>query len=157
MSDEDATPMILSILEPDLSSAASTAARLERLSEVRRTMTIADLVPDRQPEKLEVLDELSVLLGPTLLQQPPREAPADPASTLVAVDRLAQSLDLLEPRVSRPDADAVRRLLDSVRAFRAHIETVGEAEQERLLRLLERNLLGGLPPTLRIAQCGNHR
>jgi hopanoid biosynthesis associated RND transporter like protein HpnN len=150
MRDKDATPMTLSILEPDLASAVSTAARLERISEVRRTLTLADLVPDRQQEKLEVLDELSVLLGPTLINQRPRGKPANPESTLVAVDRLAQSLVGLEHRVSMRSADAVRRLLDSVGAYRAHIESVGEDKKARLLEILESNLLDGLPPTLEL-------
>ena len=148
--DEDATPMTLSILEPDLQSAINTAAKLEQISEVRRTLTIADLIPDRQAEKLDVLDELSVLLGPTLSDIKVREAPADPESSLIAIDRLAESLAALENHVSGRNSDALRKLLDSVRKFRVRIEAAGENEKQQLLQLLEANLLGGLSPTLQL-------
>ena len=148
--DEDATPMTLSILEPDLQSAINTAEKLEQISEVRKTLTIADLIPDRQAEKLEVLDELSVLLGPTLSDIKVREAPADPESSLIAIDRLAESLAALENHVSGRNSDALRKLLDSVRKFRVRIEAAGENEKQQLLQLLEANLLGGLSPTLQL-------
>ena len=49
------------MLTPDLPAAVALAARLEALPEVRRAVTLQSLVPEGQPEKLELIEDAAAL------------------------------------------------------------------------------------------------
>ena len=78
MKDPQTTPYIAEILAPSLDTAQALAAKLEPLPEVSMTITAASFVPAHQQEKLAILSDLGLLLGPSLtpatILPPPSEA-----------------------------------------------------------------------------------
>src|SRR5205823_12734270 len=80
----------LQVLAPSLAQAQAQAARIERLPEVARVVTLASLVPDGQPDKLARIGALSTLLTPVLAQPP--LAPATDAARVASLRAAAISL-----------------------------------------------------------------
>ena len=103
MQDPWATPNTLNVLTPSTTAARAMAERLARLPEVRQTMTIFDFVPADQEAKLAVLDDLDLLLGPTLKPTAIKPAPTDAdvvtaaAAARDAAKRYLDSGHALEP------------------------------------------------------------
>lgn len=67
MADRDTTPFTVQILAESPAAAAALAGRLEALPEVHRALSIASFVPAGQDRKLPILDDVNLLLGPTLM------------------------------------------------------------------------------------------
>ncbi len=84
----ETNPNTLEVLAPDLAAAQALAARLAALPEVARATTLADFIPARQAEKLALIEDAAMLLGPALAAEP-RPAPDDLA--VVAALRAAAS------------------------------------------------------------------
>lgn len=66
------------VLAPSLDEARRVAARLERLPEVAQVVTLASLMPEQQPEKLQRIAATAAALLP-VFAQPPLPAAADGA------------------------------------------------------------------------------
>ena len=131
LDDPRVEPYDAAVLTEDLDAAAALAERLESLPEVREALTLRDLVPDRQDEKLDIIDEMSLFLGPLL-------DPAAPADPLTAEERLtaAQRLRALADGLDRDGGIDGSRLADAV----ARIE-----DDPIALAGLERALVANLP------------
>ncbi|UPY35786.1 MMPL family transporter [Sediminicoccus sp. KRV36] len=84
----ETNPNTLEVLAPDLAAAQALAARLAALPEVARATTLADFIPDRQSDKLALIEDAAMLLGPALAAEP-RPVPDDLAN--VAALRAAAS------------------------------------------------------------------
>lgn len=84
----ETNPNTLDVLAADLAAAQTLAARLSALPEVARATTLADFLPGQQTEKLALIEDAAMLLGPVLGPQP-RPAPDDLA--VVAALRAAAS------------------------------------------------------------------
>ena len=74
LKDPDRTPNTIDILAPSLADANALAAELKKLPEVARAATLDSFVPDQQKEKLQLIEDAALLLGPTL--DPPTVRPA---------------------------------------------------------------------------------
>jgi hopanoid biosynthesis associated RND transporter like protein HpnN len=78
------------VLAPSLDAAVAVGDRVARLPEVASVTTAASLVPDRQPEKLAIVNTLAGSLEPVLAQQP--LAPATDSERVSALLNAAHSL-----------------------------------------------------------------
>lgn len=91
---DPAIPILsLSAIVTDGAEAQALAARLRPIPEVRQVLTLADLVPVQQAEKLSILEDLVFSLGPQLTT--PGEL------TVVARAEDAAALDRLEVAMQR--------------------------------------------------------
>ena len=70
------TPYTAEILAPSLRDAQALAARLEKLPEVSQVITAASFIPADQ-DKLAILADLRLLIGPTLTPETTLPAPTD--------------------------------------------------------------------------------
>jgi hypothetical protein len=104
--DPDTDPNTLELLAPDLAAAQALAARLAALPEVARATTLADFVPPAQTEKLALIEDAAMLLGPTLAPVP-RPPPSDAA--IIAALRAA-ALELASVTGAGTVANDARRL-----------------------------------------------
>ncbi|WP_135470506.1 MMPL family transporter, partial [Crenalkalicoccus roseus] len=96
MADPETTPNTVQVLAPDLEAAAALAARLESLPEVADARTLADFVPEGQPAKLALIQDVADLLGPTL-DPPVTEPPPGDAEAAVALREAAAALGRAAP------------------------------------------------------------
>ncbi|MDJ0786340.1 MAG: MMPL family transporter [Myxococcota bacterium] len=138
LADGDAVIWNVSGLAADLESASELAARLEALPSVDRTLTIGDFVPPlaEQRESLDVLDDLSYLLLPSLSARP--IPPPPPEQTRLALLRLEERMGSLEG--SPALVSAATRLEEALGVF---LEDGGTRVED-----LERGLVGTLPAQL---------
>jgi hypothetical protein len=133
----DAQLLNLEAVAPDHATATAWAAGLRGLPQVRNVITIDSLVPKDQDEKIAVLDDLKLVMGPSFAQL--NRAPADP-------ERLAASLAALEnASTQRPEA---ARLHAAVAKVRATLTGQPPADAMRLLAALDTALTEGLPAEL---------
>jgi hopanoid biosynthesis associated RND transporter like protein HpnN len=59
-------PFPIDVIEPNVKTAVATADRLDKLPLVASTLTVESFVPTDQAEKLALIDDTVMLLGPTL-------------------------------------------------------------------------------------------
>ena len=133
----DAQLLNLEAVAPDHATATAWAAGLRALPQVRNVITIDSLVPKDQDQKLAVLDDLKLAMGPSFARL--NRAPADP-------ERLAASLAALEDASARrPD---VAPLHAAVAKLRATLAAEPPADAMRRITALDTALTEGLPPEL---------
>lgn len=128
MDDPLVNPNTLSVLVPDPEAAKAMAAKLSALPEVKQVITISDLVPTDQEDKLAILGDLAGLLGPAL----DGSAPAKPAPTAADLSASAEAASrsaktYLATPATGPLRDAAQRiapLLDRLAAAPDRMESV---------------------------------
>ena len=91
MKDPQTTPYTAEILAPSLDAAQALADKIGQLPEVSMTISAASFVPEHQPEKLAILADLSLLLGPSLTPTTLLTPPSD-TETMAALAGCAKAL-----------------------------------------------------------------
>ena len=86
-------PYVIEILAADLTAAQSLGHRLEALPEVRQALTLVSFIPDEQAAKLDILDQLRMLMGP-LLDRLDQRKPPTAAEELAAAKQFAAHLTI---------------------------------------------------------------
>jgi hopanoid biosynthesis associated RND transporter like protein HpnN len=144
LSGSGTSPWTLSVLAPDLDAADSIARRLERLPVVDRVLAPRDVVPSHQDEKLAVIGEIALFMGP-----PPVDGRSVPvADTLAGIDALLAQVDAFA--AANPTSELATRavrLRAAVTGIRARLEPAQSGEEE--LRGLEQDLVQPLVWRLR--------
>lgn len=102
------------ILAPDLDAVPGLVARLEKLPEVARVISIDSLVPGDQDEKLAIIAPLAASLLPLLDPNREREPPTD-KETVEAIVRAADMFETTAKGVTGKGADDARRLAGLLR------------------------------------------
>ncbi|MBV8650720.1 MAG: MMPL family transporter [Alphaproteobacteria bacterium] len=133
MSDPTTTPYSIDVLAPSVAAADELAGKLDKLPEVSQVVTASSYVPDQQKEKLAIISDAALLLGPTL--SPEKTAPApDAAADLAAIATCAKNLR----EVAGPDAKGPASRLA------AALEVVVRGHDETVLRDLDDSIISGL-------------
>ncbi len=146
LADGRASPWSVNVLVPDLETAQTVSERLENLDAVGRTVSLRDLVPKDQAEKLGILEDIALFMPP--LSDSPLPAPsyAEQRSALDEFDAVLESIVAEEPESElRRNARALR---ERMAVWFAALDK-SDTPSEDLIRL-EESLLGSLPERLRI-------
>jgi hopanoid biosynthesis associated RND transporter like protein HpnN len=151
MKDPTTSPYTAEILAPSLSEAQALAERLGALPEVAQVVTAASFIPEDQNKKLAIIEDMALLLGPTLTGVAPLPAPND-SEVLKAI---IACRDALQTRAATdgPQSPAARlaRALDGAAARGpAIVPALREALLSGLLQRLTslRQLMQAQPVTL---------
>ncbi len=126
-------PYVALALGQDLAAAETLSEDLVQLSEVDAAVTLHDLLPGDQDEKLDIIDEMAFFLTPVL--QPTQKSPPDADERRQALEQL--KADLL---AAPPSLASVATMLAG------SLDRISNTD-DALLRL-EQALLSGLPPRL---------
>jgi uncharacterized protein len=139
----DIPPWTISILAGSETEARVLAAKLNGIKQVKAAAMISDFVPDRQPEKLSMISDISLFM-----QKPAdlRLKQTDYRRNISALDHFEQSLEKMRGLKSSY-AEHVGRLIDSIRLFRSAVRN--EDEGRNAFGRLENGLLSGLPGLLK--------
>ena len=133
----DAQLLNLEAVAPDHTTAVAWAARLRGLPEIRNVITIDSLVPNDQDDKIAVLEDLKLVLGPSFAHL--NRTAADP-------ERLAASLAALETvSADQPNAGPLHA---AVAMFRAELAAALPANATQQLVALDEALTDGLQAEL---------
>jgi hopanoid biosynthesis associated RND transporter like protein HpnN len=111
MADPMTTPFTIDALVPTLDDARATAKRLEALPEVERAISIASFIPERQDEKLPIIEDLNLLLGTTFVLPPLGTTPTA-EENLAAIRECAARLSALPPEKRGAEGDRLKAALD---------------------------------------------
>ena len=147
LANRETSPLTLAVLTDDATDAAATAARVETLDTVDKAVTILDFIPDQQDEKLAMIEELALLLGPQQRPFPqPKPKPVD--ARIRALKRFLLILNrAIETRQQAASAPMIQ-LSDRLRELLETLEISPPDVQERLLNRLQSSILGTLPATM---------
>ncbi len=117
------------LVAPDLTSAQATAARLSALSQVAQAKTLADLVPQDQDQKLELIHgaaaAIDASLNPSEVRQPPTDQQNVEALSLTAADlsKAAGNSQGAGPEAARRLSGLLTRLAQTDPSIRKQVET----------------------------------
>jgi hopanoid biosynthesis associated RND transporter like protein HpnN len=135
------TPWFLDALVPSLDRAVELAEQMRELPEVDKVVTLADLVPDDQEEKLEILADVSMMLG---LPATTTRRRTSVAEQIAALRELRAFLATGPAEADTPLADSIEQLGASLDAFLA----VAGRDDGRAMRQLADVLLDPVPDQL---------
>ena len=134
----DRSPLTLAWVAPDLDAARAAAAEVRAQPSVARALTIENLVPQDQEDKLAVIDDLRVLMGPTFAAAHARDDAGDDHGA--GLDALDESLRTL----ATSGFAGAREASAALTALRAQLDTLSVDERARRLAELDETLLSGL-------------
>lgn len=126
----ETAPWSIVVLVADEAAAAALQERLAVLEPVDSTLSLADFVPGEQEAKLDLVEELGLILG-LPLEAPDTAAPPTPAQQRESASALREALR------AHQNAPAARALAGSLDRLRPALDA-------SVLGALERNLLAGL-------------
>jgi hopanoid biosynthesis associated RND transporter like protein HpnN len=137
LADERVAPRTLTVLADSEARAGDLAAALQALPEVRRAVTPATLIPTEQADKLIILEDLQLLLGPSFGRVVGGAADAerldDALASVVATETTAKSMSSLAAAVLK---------------FRLRLQGVGDEQRITALAQLDDSLMGEFSPTM---------
>lgn len=137
--DPDRSPNAMDTLAPTREEAAKLAARLRQLPDVAKAVTIDDLIPQDQEQKLALIADAQLLLDLTLNPAVTKPAPTD-AETVAAISATAAALDRAAG-TAPPSTKAVAR---SLAASLSRLAIADQATREKVASLIT----AGLPALL---------
>jgi hypothetical protein len=103
MKDPMTTPYTAEILAPSLDDAKALAERVGELPEVAQVVTAASFIPEEQDKKLPIIEDLALLLGPSLNDPQPLPPPSDEA-VLKAMRACGNAME----KIGKPGSPAAR-------------------------------------------------
>ena len=149
--DVDNSPWHATALAGDRKETERLAQQLAKLPEVAKVVTIFDLVPAEQEEKLSLIEEMALTMGPitNITQARPTGGEAQ-ISQRKSLDTLAAALDrFIAERPDHPALASVRALKASLAALFVRLDAASADERSHLLQSAEADLLTTLPSALR--------
>ena len=127
MEDEETTPMTLNVLAKDENSTKILQQRLSaHYPSVGKTVSLFDLQPTDQDEKLALIEELMLLLGPQVQRFPQLKTNADPT---LGIPRLIEAIDTLLPKkTSARERESLTNLKKELQKALAELDARPEAQ-----------------------------
>ena len=138
------SPLTITVLTDSDLKAQSIVEQLKQLDVVKDAITVFDFVPENQEIKLDLIDNLSLLIGTDLqhLTQKPEEI----STTKSIISFKAVVDDLVQNGQSSVDLSILTNLQSSLDHFLSGANA--SSNPQPALTLLQNNLLGYLPLTM---------
>lgn len=143
MADEETTPLTLNVLARDENSTKILQQKLSALASIDKTISLFDLQPTDQDEKLAVIEELGLILGSQGQQFPQLEVDADPVP---GITRLIKAIDVLLPQKTNDrDRESLTRLKKELQEILTDLEARPGPSRKSFVEKIHAALLGTLP------------
>ena len=143
MADEETTPLTLNVLARDENSTKILQQKLSALASVDKTVSLFDLQPTDQDEKLAVIEELGLILGSQGQQFPQLKTDADPVP---GITRLIKAIDTLLPKkTSARESRVVDTLEKGIAEILSRTQGTAEPSRKVFIEKIQTALLGTLP------------
>jgi hopanoid biosynthesis associated RND transporter like protein HpnN len=139
---EETSPMTLTSLATDLEEAKTREAWFQSLPTVDKVVSIVNFIPAKQEEKLAMIADLALIMGPQLENFPP---PKQGGARLEVVEKFHQ---VIQERLIAGQDGVLKELDDALQEFRDRLETVDETTRQVMLEKLQSDLLEPLPITI---------
>lgn len=150
LAEPDHSPWHAISLVPDRKDARRLAQQLTELPEVDRVVTLLDFVPENQEEKLPLIEDMALTMGPITPSEQPGSKGHDAAvQQRKQLNMLARELDrFIAERADHPASIDARALRTSLGRLFDRLDTISTEEGNRLLSAVEDDLLATLPSAL---------
>ena len=142
LSSKDTSPMTISSLATSEQEVRERSAAFEKLPTVDKVISILDLIPTQQQEKLERLGELNLIMAGQLKKFP---APNADGATLPA---LKNFLAAIHQSLALHEDPALEELALSLSRYLGKLESLDESARKTALLKLQDDLIGNLPATI---------
>jgi uncharacterized protein len=141
--------MTISVLAKDRASAQKKAAALNKLDVVIKVISIDSFIPGDQANKLAIIDDLAVVLGPDLASFPEPAQIRNPSASVKALKTLSEIIEAeLKNRPLSARSETLERLDEQLRSLLIALETASPAARKVLIEQLQDSLLSTLPLTV---------
>ncbi|ABB75847.1 hypothetical protein SAMN05216403_10552 [Nitrosospira multiformis ATCC 25196] len=145
----DLSPWHSVALAEDKKELARLTQALSKLPEVEKVVSLPDFVPANQEEKLQLIEEMALTVGPIAEVGQDRRVESSLRQQREALDALTVALDnFIAARPEHAAVPAARKLRSSLSSLFEQLDTASPAGQVALLRSLEGDLLVTLPAAL---------
>lgn len=150
LTEPEHTPWNSISLVPDRKEAERLARQLADLPEVDRVITLLDFVPADQEEKLQLIEDMALTMGPIVASQRARATGGDAATRQrKELDTLAKALDrFIAEHPDHPAALNIGALRSSLARLFDRLDAASAEERNSLLSSVEEDLLATLPSAL---------
>ncbi|MFP6682902.1 MAG: MMPL family transporter, partial [Gammaproteobacteria bacterium] len=140
MDAEDTSPLPISAAVDSSAQARKFIDELEKLPAIKSVQSIDSFLPDDQDEKLALIDDLALILGPDL-ELEPHEA-AGGGATLLSIDNLLARIDASSQRGDQDRlSSAAQSLADALKTYQSSIQNSDPTGRHQALRRLDEKLL----------------
>lgn len=146
VADADEGLYAIDVVTASETGMAALAKRAQASPLVRDVVTVRDLVPRAQDEKLAVVGDLAFLLGSEL--EPGEPTSATPADVASAVEGLVARLEAMAAAGEGAEAASAAALAQSLGRLQARLAGASPAEAGALVAALERKLMRHFEPQL---------
>lgn len=147
MEDEETTPMTLNVLAKNKNSTGTLQQRLSALPSVDKTVSLFDFQPMDQDEKLALIEELVLILGPQVQHFPQLKADADPVP---GITQLIEAIDTLLPQKSdNRERESLTRLKKELQEILSKLDARPEPSRRNFIEKTQNALLGTLPQVMK--------
>ncbi|HEX8873384.1 MAG TPA: MMPL family transporter [Nitrosospira sp.] len=154
VAEPDHSPWHAFALAKNQTEARHLAQRLTELPEVSKVVSLLDFVPTGQDEKLALIEEMALMMGPiTLSARAFAAGEQESFQQRKALGELNTSLGrLIAERPDHPAVAAATTLRSSLDRLFIRLDNADPGEKSRLLQSMEQDLLATLPIALRNLQ-----
>jgi len=133
LASSETSPWTLSVLAEGRDEAAKIAERVATLPVVDQALTAEDLVPENQAEKMELIRDIGMLLGPPPVPEAeaPDPAPAEQLAALRAFEEEAEAFAGSSAATADPElAASAARLARAAGSVRGRVEAAEDPAAE---------------------------
>ncbi len=144
LQDSRKSPWSLAVLVNSPEAAHDLKLTLEKLPAVDKVLTLNDFVPKDQDEKLAIIDQLALILGPQLTHNQAKPPPSSAEEAAALREFLATLSVYLAANPEAPDATAGFRLAGQLARLVESIQAFPEPDRTKSLQRVSQILLGSL-------------
>ncbi|WP_445371868.1 MMPL family transporter [Methylomonas sp. HW2-6] len=146
MKERETSPMTLTVLVKSETEAKAMQTKLAALKTVDKTVSLFDFVPEDQEEKLGVIDDMALALGPQSQSFPQLKSGADP---LPAIKRMIAAIDANLPKKTNPgDIQSLSRFKQELLDVQLELEARMQPDRGVFIEKIQTSLLGTLPTVM---------
>jgi len=145
---KDTSPMTLASLATGEAEVRDMTARFEGLPTVDKVVTLFSYIPEQQDDKLAIIEELNLILGPQLANFPP---PDGDGATL---ESLKKFRDIVVKRLAKGEDGAMEAAHEALEGFIEEMQEAPAEVRQTTLQRLQASLIDALPTTIRNLQAG---
>lgn len=141
---EDTSPMTLAAMARNETQAISLEEKFSHLQSVEKVVSIHDLIPSDQEDKLAMISDLSLIMGSQLKAFPPV---AQGGTTTEVVSRFHRAIQ--KALSSGLNIANLEMLDEALTQFENELSLGDVPRQQKLLEQLQASILAGLPDVIR--------
>ncbi|CAA9892449.1 Hopanoid biosynthesis associated RND transporter like protein HpnN [Candidatus Methylobacter favarea] len=143
MKDKDTSPMTLTVMAKEEENIKPLQQKLSKLSSVDKTISLFDLAPGSQEDKLAMIEEMSLVLGSQAQGFPSLKPETDPSAS---IGRMVKTIDgILPEKTDVHEISALKSFKKELQDILIEIENRLQPSRRLFIEKVQTTLLGTLP------------